>query len=207
MTVWGSTTKSYTMSNSIKLLSANCQGLGDYMKRLDVLNYLYQTKCDIFCLQDTHWTKNDLKKILNIWQGNVFLSGFKTNSRGVAILFKKTFEYSILDTYSDDSGNLLIIDLKTTEMSIKIINIYAPNIDTPSFFRKIVNIIDNNLLDYFLLCGDFNLVLDPNLDCSNYKNINNPQSRNVLLSSISDGNWKDIFRYLNPTTKRFTWRR
>ena len=37
---------------SIKILSANCQGIGSLEKRLDVLNYLKDRKCDIFCLQD-----------------------------------------------------------------------------------------------------------------------------------------------------------
>ena len=186
----GSTTHIRQMSNSIKLLSANCQGLGDNTKCVDVLNYLDQLKCDITCLQDTHWIEKDIKKIKNLWPGEVLLSGFKRNSRGVAILLKKTFEFTIMDTYSDNSGNLLVVDLKTSEMSIKIINIYAPNVDSPSFFKRIFEIIDNSSLDYFLLCGDFNLVLDPTVDCYNYKNINNPQSQNLLLSSMSNGNWR-----------------
>ena len=181
------------MNFNIKLLSANCQGLGNIDKRMDVLNYFEHLNCDIFCLQDTHWTEKDCQKIKNHWPGEVILNGFKSNSRGVAILMKKTFEYSILDTYSDNSGNLLTVDLKTNEMTFKIINIYAPNSDTPSFFQKVMDIIDKNVLDYFLICGDFNLVMDPNLDCHNYKSINNPQSRNLLLSSIANGNWKDIF--------------
>ena len=59
----GSTTHIREMSNSIKLLSANCQGLGDNTKCVDVLNYLDQLKCDITCLQDTHWIEKDIKKI------------------------------------------------------------------------------------------------------------------------------------------------
>ena len=109
----GFTTHMRQMSNSIKLLSANCQGLGDNTKCVDVLNYLDQLKCDITCLQDTHWIERDIKKIKNLWPGEVLLSGFKRNSRGVAILLKKTFEFTIMDTYSDNSGNLLVVDLKT----------------------------------------------------------------------------------------------
>ena len=93
-------------------------------------------------------------------------------------MFRNTFEFSILDTYSDDSGNLLTVDLKTLAMSIKIINIYAPNIDSPAFFKRIFDIIDTNPMAYFLLCGDFNLVINPDLDSDKYKNINNPQSNN-----------------------------
>ena len=134
------------MSCNIKLLSANCQGLGNIDKRRDVLNYFEQLNCDIFCLQDTHWTEKDCQKIKNYWPGEMISNGFKSNSRGVAVLMKKTFEYSILDTFSDNSGNLLTVDLKTNEMTLKIINIYAPSTDTPSFFQKVVDIIDNNVL-------------------------------------------------------------
>ena len=38
------------------LMSANCQGIRDYRKRLDVLNYYKEMKVDILCLQDTHDT-------------------------------------------------------------------------------------------------------------------------------------------------------
>ena len=195
------------MSCSIKLLSANCQGLGNIDKRMDVLKYLEQLNCDVVCLQDTHWTEKDSKRLRNLWPGEIILNGFKSNSRGVAILMKDTFEYSILDIFSDNCGNLLTVDLKTNDMSFKIINIYAPNTDTPSIFQNVIDIIDSNVLDYFLLCGDLNLVLDTNLDCYNYKYINNPQSRKLLLKSIENENWVDIFRYFNPTTKRYTWRR
>ena len=96
------------------------------------------------------------------------------------------------------------VDLKTPAMSIKLINIYAPNIDSPAFFKRIFDIIDTNPMDYFLLCGDFNLVINPDLDSDKYKNINNPQSRKLLLNSINGNNWKDIFRQLHPNAKRFT---
>ena len=47
-------------------------------------------------------------------------------------------------------------------MSIEIINIYAPTVDSPLFFKKVFDIIDSNSLDYFLLCGD-----DPTVDWYN----------------------------------------
>ena len=31
------------------------------------------------------------------------------------------------------------------------------------------------------MCGDFNVVLDPDLDYDNYKHINNQKSRNKVL--------------------------
>ena len=43
---------------AIRILSANCQGLGFIEKRLDVLNYLKDKRSDIYCLQDTHTQLN-----------------------------------------------------------------------------------------------------------------------------------------------------
>ena len=36
-----------------------------------------------------------------------------------------------------------------------------------------------------LLCGDFNLALDPKKDTYNYKHVNNPQSRHVICWIVS----------------------
>ena len=58
---------------AIKVLSANCQGLGSIEKRLDVFNYLKEKKCDIICLQETHTTKTSER-----FSGTEFL--IKTNA-------------------------------------------------------------------------------------------------------------------------------
>ena len=64
-----------------------------------------------------------------------FISGSKTNSRGVAILIKNNFKYKIHDIQCDFDGNLLILDLNIASISVRLINIYAPNLDTPAFFK------------------------------------------------------------------------
>ena len=62
-------------------------------------------------------------------------------------------------------------------------------------------------MDHIVLCGDLNLVLDPKIDCSNYVSINNPKARQTLIEILALQNLKDVFRYLHPETRRFTWRR
>ena len=78
------------MSSEIGVLSANCQGLRDKNKCCDVLNYLENLNASVFCLQDTHWTECDIKRLKNVWKGECIIAGSKTNSRGVTILLKKT---------------------------------------------------------------------------------------------------------------------
>ena len=45
------------------------------------------------------------------------------------------------------------------------------------------------------------------MDSSNYTNVNNPRSRDILLETINTLNLCDIFREMNPELKRYTWRR
>ena len=73
------------ITNDITILSANCQGLRNMKKRIDVLNYYKERNIDILCLQDTHLLDSDEKEIKNIWDGNFIINGKNSNSRGTAI--------------------------------------------------------------------------------------------------------------------------
>ena len=119
---------------SIKILSANCQGLGSLEKRLDVLNYLKDKKCDIYCLQDTHTTKSSERLFRSQWNNDCLFSSGTSNSRGVSILFRKNLVYSIHEHISDPEGNYIISDLTVEENKFTLINLYGPNKDTPNFF-------------------------------------------------------------------------
>ena len=196
-----------SITNDISLVSANCQGIRDTRKRLDVLKYFDNMNIDILCLQDTHLIDSDLKQINSIWKGNFIINGNKTNARGTAIFFSNKFEYDLIDSHKDADGNLLIVNLKIVEMTFKIINLYSPNQDSPDFFEMISDAVQSNQQDYVIICGDFNLVLNPSIDSFNYVNINNPKSRKKCIDIISENNLLDAFRYFYPDRKRYTWRR
>ena len=57
-----------------------------------------------------------------------------------------------------------------TSFSKRIINIYAPNLDEPIFFENMQKLVENNNQSYLMICGDFNLVLNPTMDTYNYMN-------------------------------------
>ena len=112
-----------------------------------------------------------------------------------------------MDSYYNNSKNIISVDLKLENITIKIINIYGPDIDSPWFYEKLNDLVKNNHLDYTVICGDFNLVLNPDIDSYNNNAINNPWARARLLDMISEHNLKGIFRTLHPSTRRYTWRR
>ena len=125
----------------------------------------------------------------------------------MAILFNNNFEYNITNIEKDDIGNYLIVDLKLSDFTLKLINIYAPNVDSPHFFRNLKTKLEHNRQNYTIICGDYNLILDPKIDCSNYINLNNPQARKVVLDLMRDQSLIDVYRSLNPQKTRFTWRK
>ena len=55
--------------------------------------------------------------------------------------------------------------------------------------------------------GDWNLVLDPQLDCYNYKHLNNPKAKESVDNMMSELELRDIWRENNPDCKRYTWRK
>ena len=189
------------------VVSANCQGLQNKQKRRDMIDYFEKSNASIICFQDTHWTSKDEQIVKSLWKGDCILNGNSSNSRGVAILLNTNFEYKILKISKDDEGNMITLDLVMGDISLKLINLYAPNRDSPLFFEKVKEIMESNTQTYTMILGDLNLVLDPSLDSDQYKHVNNPKSRNVLLHIMNVFNLVDSFRLTHPSARRFTWRR
>ena len=184
----------------------NTQGLRNRFKRYDVLKYLKDLNANIISLQDTHLTDKDLQTILDEWEGEIILHGNKTNSRGVALLFSKNFEYSVLNIVKDNIGNLLMADIDLKDFTIKLFSIYGPNEDNPTFYNELEAMIQTTPQDYTIISGDFNITLDQNMDTYNYTNVNNPQAKNTVLQLMELNELVDTFRHLNPNTRRFTLR-
>lgn len=62
--------------------------------------------------------------------------------------------------------------------------IYSPNTDSPQIFENTQTHIDDMQCQNIIWCGDFNLVLNPNLDCYNYKCINYTKARETISEMI-----------------------
>ena len=193
--------------NSIRVLSANCQGLRNYSKKFDVITYYKESNASIICLQDTHLTENDLSTVKKLWGGEVIICGNRTNARGVAILLNSNFEYKIISKSQDSEGNYICLTMQLSSMSVTLITIYGPNSDQPDFFQQIHQIIEHSTTDYNILCGDFNLVLNPSIDTHNYLAVNNPRARQKVLTMIQNLDLCDTYRELHQKERRYTWRR
>ena len=106
----------------------------------------------------------------------------------------------------DPNGNYLIMEITIKGKKITLVNIYGPNEDRPQFYSNIRQKVDEFDNDMTIICGDWNLIIDPDLDCENYKNINNPKAR-AVVKELLDLDFMDAYRAINEEKRGFTWRK
>ena len=82
----------------------------------------------------------------------------------------------------------------------------APMLETTQaflkeYFKKIKEVGN----DYTIIGGDWNVVLDVNLDTCNYKRmVNRPRSRNKVKEMITVHELVDPWREIHPEKRRYT---
>jgi exonuclease III len=192
------------MTENINFVSMNVQGLGDSQKRKDVLNYLKGKKYNVYFLQDTHFTNKEVNFIRSQWGYECYFSNYNSQSRGVAIFINNNFDFKFKSLETDQNGNLLIIHACISNIDITLICIYGPNRDDPIFYNNIKEKI-LQLENPCIMVGDFNMVLNPNMDYFNYLNINNPKAREVVLDMIIECNLIDCWREQFLEKRQYTW--
>ena len=81
-------TNSKRKPDSLKLLSLNVRGLGNFRKRRATFTWLRKQKADLIFLQETHTTKNCESQWKKEWGSSIMFSHGSTNARGVAVLIR-----------------------------------------------------------------------------------------------------------------------
>ena len=182
------------MGDPMKIMSMNCQGLGDFSKCRDVFNFIRQKKYDIYLLQDTHFITKKETYLRTMWGFDCIFDSFSSQSRGVAILFNNKLDYKIHKIKKGNDGNKLVIDITIQERKLTLVNVYGPNRDKPNFYNELKTDIDSMGNETVIIRADFNLILDREKDCENYLTINNPHARNAVLDLCAELNLIDIWR-------------
>ena len=194
------------MQGDITLISMNCHGLANDKKREDVLLYLKSRSYNVCSIQDTHFTPEIENEIRRQWGGECFFSHHTSNSRGVAILLNTTIPAKIKRYKIDTGGNFVVLDLTIYDYDITLVSLYGPNADSPTFFADVQQIIIEFENPHVIICGDWNLVQDQNLDTHNYLHINNPRARKQVNDMKNELDLCDPWRVKYPNKKYYTWR-
>ena len=189
----------------LKIGGLNCRGLfSDPVKRRDIF-LRCRDMYDISILVDTHSTT----EVEHIWQSEwgfkaMFSSGTSA-SRGIAVLFKNSFSFDILQTVKDPNGNYIIMDIKAKGQQFTLCALYGTNEDRTEFFENISRIIDNMNSLLIIMAGNWNVVQDYEKDNLNYKQKNNPKSQKKVHEIMTQLNLRDIWREKNENHRRYTW--
>ena len=147
---------------------------------------------------------NTLKKE---WNVEFTIAGSERNAGGVLVAIDSNFEHIIHSKKSSIDGRYVIIDLEIPEVArFLIVDLYAPNEDSPIFFENLFNIIEEMETKNIILVGDWNLVNDFNLDTLNYKKRNNQKASQIVRHYKEKLDLVDIWRQSNPELKQFTWK-
>lgn len=143
-------------------------------------------------------------------EGTVLAHG-SNHSCGVSILVKDSLEFDLKSTLVDDNGRYILLKATVQGCSYILANIYAPNKvrEQCSFFVELQEKLDVFIgvdeYDRMIIGGDFNVVKDPDLDCSG--GAPKQKESNKFLNSIClNYDLVDIWRMRNPGSKLFTWK-
>ena len=101
-------------------------------------------------------------------------------------IFKCGLQYHVNDIKTDDQGRLLLVDINIEDRNLCLANVYGPNVDNPSFYSNLFNQLQSFSTSDIILGGDFNLVLNNDLD----KLGGSPQHINYKANNVANTNMK-----------------
>ena len=107
----------------------------------------------------------------------------------------------------DPNGRFIICDITAEKNCMTIATLYAPNDDNPNFFLNFFDHLNDFQCDEVIIGGDFNLVLDLDMDKKGGLAKTPTESVKILKDFCAQVELLDAWRVLNPNTRRYTWRR
>ena len=180
------------------------RGIANEHKRRALFDY-HRVNADILILQEIHSSVECEQIWENEWGGKIIFSHGSTSARGIAILTTKALYQSMSNVYKSVDGRVIILDISECGYIVSIVAIYAPNEDKPAFFQEIAAEIRVRS-EHKIIVGDFNLVLDVEMDRENtYQN--NNRAMEEVTSIMEEFSLKDIWRIQNIDKREFSWRK
>lgn len=195
------------MTGTLKIVTWNVQGANLATKRRKLMIYLKQKRADIALLQEMHLDTIESKKLQRDWVGQIFYSTFSSSKRGVIILIRKTVTIKVYDQRSDTEGRWVAIDVDIMGRRCSLVNIYAPNTDSPEFFYNLHAVIQSMGNTDIIIGGDFNQVRHNTLDRSgNVGRSRNIQKSQIAIDTISEElGLVDVWRLMHPQEREYTF--
>ena len=190
--------------DNLKIVSLNVRGLRNAMKRKKLFKMFRENNYDILCLQECYVTEDVAATWKKEWGGGMIFSEGTNHGRGQIILIKKHFPFDWEAEVVSD--RIVIIRFQSNGKLFAVFNIYAPSslTETKDFFSSIQTLVTNDNSDRKIICGDYNAVLDNQLDI-----ISGRKHSDALVESFNDlvdeCELYDVWRIFNVNNKEYTW--
>lgn len=117
-------------------------------------------------MQETHSVLSDTKMWNSEWGAKATYAHGRSNSKGVAILFKRGFNPTVSNVVKDPEGRFLIMQIVVEGESLTLINVYAPTqsegTEQSNFLENLNSTIDDLEISDVLMGGDFNIHIHQN---------------------------------------------
>ncbi len=183
----------------------NCRGMGRALKRGKVFLHLKSLSSDIVFLQETHIKPSEQKRLRSTWVSQVYQSTFSSKARGVAILVRRTVPFVFKTQITDSGGRFILVTGTISSITLVLLNIYAPNFDSPDFFCKIFNLVTQYNDHNIIIGGDFNAYFDAKMDRSSLSVAPILKSVSVLKNLTKSLDLVDIWRHQHPTERQYSF--
>ena len=177
------------IGTTILIVTLNVNGLNVPTKRHRLAEWIQKQDPYICCLQETHFRPRDTYRLeVRGWK-KIFHANGNQKKAGVAILVSDKIDFKIKNVTRDKEGHYIMIKGSIQEdqsslhndqginyidmivISIRIINIYVPNIGAPQYIRQLLTAIKEEFARNTIIVVDFNTSLTP-MDRSSKQNIN-----------------------------------
>lgn len=190
--------------NNIKLVSLNVNGMNNPVKRSKVLAKLKKEKAQVLFLQETHLPQQEHEKLKRFGFRNTFYSSYRpSQKRGVAILITNAVQFECLKEVRDNEGRFVLIKGKLENSMVTMINVYAPPESTKCFFKTLFDTIAIETEGILICGGDFNVVMNHNLDTTSPKRSKKHLTK-FINTSVQEMGLIDVWRELHPVERDYT---
>src|SRR5688572_27862910 len=140
----------------LSIVTLNCAGLRNDVKRRKLFHQLRTSQADIICLQETHCRDQDAAYWTNMWAGPAVWTSH------VAVLLARP--HSLVRSSVRFDNRLLLVDVTVRGHTFQVVNLYAPADPPPrlSLFKSLSDhpsLFDPSSVAFW--AGDWNCCPDP----------------------------------------------
>lgn len=144
-------------------------------------------KCNVLCIQETHFAQQKQPNSTEKLYPQICTASRPTTKCRVLIAITHSVTFQLHDVIRDKAYTL--------------VNLYAPNSAQLLFLRCLIKKVHKLKKALLLYCGDYNCVLNKQLDCSSPLH----STRNELKPFLHTSDLYDLWRCVNSGEKEFTY--